>query len=186
MLDLEYDHVTRQYNAPTQLKANNGLFLVDDLGRQRMQPDALLNRWIIPMEENCDYLALATGERFQVPFDVTLIFSTNLKPADVADEAFLRRMGYKVQFGPINEATFVRIWKDVCESHGLIFGDNDNWAKTIGDLYHSSGRDMLPCHPRDLVSKAVDYMRYEELPVEGEISEARLREAWESYFVDEA
>ena len=98
MLEISYDAATRQYRAPLQVKANGGMFIVDDLGRQRIEPTILLNRWIVPMEEGKDHFSLASGQHFSVPFDVVLVFSTNLQPDELVDEAFLRRIGYKIRF----------------------------------------------------------------------------------------
>ena len=112
-LELNYDPVTRMSQAPIQMRANNGMYIVDDMGRQRMPPFELLNRWIVPMEEQQDYLSLATGKQFPVPFDTVLIFSTNLHPTDLADEAFLRRLGYKIHFSAITEQQFTQIWNDL-------------------------------------------------------------------------
>ena len=98
MLEISYDAATRQYRAPLQVKANGGMFIVDDLGRQRIEPAILLNRWIVPMEEGKDHFSLASGQHFSVPFDVVLVFSTNLQPDELVDEAFLRRIGYKIRF----------------------------------------------------------------------------------------
>ena len=98
-LDVRYDPSTRQYQAALQLKASNGLFIIDDMGRQRMAPAELLNRWIVPMEEKRDFINLGGGRHCELPFDLILVFSTNLNPLELADEAFLRRIGYKLQFG---------------------------------------------------------------------------------------
>lgn len=96
LLDVRFEPTTRQYEAPLQLKANNGMFVIDDLGRQKASPDALLNRWIVPMNERRDFHALGSGRHFVTPFDVVLVFSSNLHPLDLADEAFLRRIGHKI------------------------------------------------------------------------------------------
>src|SRR5512139_450056 len=102
MLDLQFDSEARYYTAPPQVKANNGLLIIDDLGRQLSEPRVIMNRWIVPMDRQVDYLSLHTGNKFRVPFDVNLVFSTNLQPAALADEAFLRRLGYKIFVGPID------------------------------------------------------------------------------------
>ena len=106
MLDLTFNPMTKFYEAPIQLKANGGVFLVDDFGRQRIRPQELLNRWIVPLESRFDYLTLHTGKKFQVPFDVLIVFATNLDPASLADEAFLRRIPYKI---PIVDPTTRRV-----------------------------------------------------------------------------
>ena len=119
LLEVQYDPATREYEAPLQLKANNGLFLLDDLGRQKVHPDVILNRWIVPMEEHRDYHSLGAGQHFVVPFDEVLIFSTNLRPLDLADEAFLRRIGYKIHFGHLSEDMYRRIWRDACTEQSI-------------------------------------------------------------------
>ncbi|MEK1844133.1 MAG: AAA family ATPase, partial [Pseudomonas sp.] len=110
-LDVRYDPYTRQYQAALQLKASNGLFIIDDMGRQRMAPAELLNRWIVPMEEKRDFLNLGGGRHCELPFDLILVFSTNLNPLELADEAFLRRIGYKLQFGYLKPEEYEKIWR---------------------------------------------------------------------------
>ncbi len=181
MLEVEYDSATRQYHAPQQFVANNGLYMIDDLGRQRVTVDALLNRWITPMEEGRDFLTLGAGQRFEVPFDVILIFSTNLNPLDLADEAFLRRLGHKVRFDYVDAEQYGVIWQRTCAKLGLDY-DRELLRQIFG-LYRDEDRPLLPCHPRDLLSSVVDRLTYEERSGRGGISVEQLREAWNSYFV---
>lgn len=179
MLDLRMDPLTRQYQAPVHLKANNGVYVLDDLGRQRVHPDALFNRWIVPMEEKKDYLTLETGRRFQVPFDVVLVFSTNMNPLELADEAFLRRLGYKIRFDPVDVADYLEIWRRVCEERGVAY-DLDVLERLL-EHYRSEEKPLLPCHPRDLLGLVIDYCHYRgQTPV---LSWERVREAWDIYFV---
>ena len=119
MLEVQFDPATRRYQAPLQLKASNGMFILDDLGRQRVPPAIVLNRWIVPMEEGRDYLQLQSGQHFSVLFDLILVFSTNLDPQDLTDDAFLRRIGYKIQFTPLSEDQYQAIWKQVCALHAV-------------------------------------------------------------------
>jgi hypothetical protein len=120
MVDLQFDQTTRFYQAPPQMKANNGLFIVDDLGRQLVSPRDLMNRWIVPLDRHIDYFALHTGKKFQVPFDVIVVFSSNLQPSKLADDAFLRRLGYKIFVGPLPEGDYRRIFMKVCgQRHSL-------------------------------------------------------------------
>jgi len=107
MLEIDHDKNTRLSQAPLQLKANNGMYIIDDLGRQRVKPIDLFNRWIVPLEEKHDYLNLDTGKRVQIPFDVILIFSSNINPVELADEAFLRRLGYKIKFSPVSKEQYI-------------------------------------------------------------------------------
>jgi len=180
MLELTYDAGTKQYHAPLQLKANNGVCMIDDLGRQRVQPVDLLNRWIVPMEERRDFLALGSGEHFPIPFEVVLIFSTNLDPLDLADEAFLRRLGYKIRFDYLGTQEFTAIWRQVCEASGLAY-DEQLVDDLIDNHYRTEQRPMLPCHPRDLIGLAQDLARYHGRG--NVISATELDAAWRSYFV---
>ena len=111
MLEVIYDPAAKTYQAPLQMRANNGVFIIDDLGRQRIDPKELFNRWIVPLEESKDYLSLASGRHFSVPFDTVLILSTNIHPLDLADEAFLRRIGYKIEFTPMTPDAYERVWR---------------------------------------------------------------------------
>lgn len=180
MLEVSYDGATREYSAPLQLKANGGLLLIDDLGRQRISPAELFNRWIVPMEEGRDFLALAAGRHFSVPFDVRLVFSTNFDPSVLADEAFLRRIGYKIELAPITPEQYGRIWRLACASRGVEF-DQALVDYAVESLHVPDGVPLLPCHPRDLCGMALDYSNY--LGEGQALSAASLRRAWDSYFV---
>ncbi|MGH8507474.1 MAG: AAA family ATPase [Gammaproteobacteria bacterium] len=180
MLEIRYDGASRQHHAPLQLKATNGIYLLDDLGRQRVATVDVFNRWIVPLESKQDFLSLASGARFPVPFDLVLIFSTNLDPAKLADEAFLRRIGHKIQFCCLTPEEYIAIWRQVCGDRGIEF-DPDLVRYVLDDLYPTSKRPLLACHPRDLLGMALDQASY--------IGGARptpelLRSAWSSYFVD--
>lgn len=180
LLEVQYDPATRQYDAPLQLKANNGLFLLDDLGRQKVHPDVILNRWIVPMEEHKDYHSLGAGQHFTVPFDEVLIFSTNLRPLDLADEAFLRRIGYKIHFDHISEDQYKTIWKDACADQSIQY-EAELMDYLINDLHGRTGTPLKPCHPRDLLGIAMDRVRYRTKP--RALTRELLDFAWESYFV---
>ena len=159
MLDLVFDPRAGYYQAPPHFKANNGLFLVDDLGRQLVTPQQLLNRWIIPMEQRHDYLMLRNGGKFQIPFDSLLFFSSNLKPAEVADEAFLRRIGYKIFVGPVSREDYRRITREVCAQYGVPYTD-EAFERLVNDYHGRYGRPLLACTPRDLVTQIADYATY--------------------------
>ncbi|MBZ9539056.1 AAA family ATPase [Modicisalibacter tunisiensis] len=180
MLEVQYDTATRIHHAPAQLRANNGMLVIDDLGRQRMPPDELFNRWIVPMEERRDFLSLRSGQHFQVPFDVALVFSSNRHPRDLADPAFLRRIGYKIRFDPLARDEYRTIWQQECHRHGL---DADPaMADFVIDALHGRhGVPLLPCHPRDLLGLAMDYLGYRG---EAALDEAALRWAWRTYFME--
>lgn len=179
-LDIRYDPFTRLYQAPLQLKASNGLFIIDDMGRQRMAPAELLNRWIVPMEEKRDFLNLGGGRHCELPFDLILVFSTNLNPLELADEAFLRRIGYKLHFDYLNPDEYGRIWRQECERLGIAY-DPVLLRYVLQGLYEAEGMPLVPCHPRDLLGMALDRQRY--LDGSGPLSPSELEWAWHNYFV---
>lgn len=180
MLDVHYDISTKRYQAPLQLKANNGVFIIDDMGRQRVSPAEVFNRWIVPLEEKRDFLTLGAGRNFTVPFDVVLVFSTNLHPTDIADEAFLRRIGYKIEFPLLTRDEYRRIWDDFRTSSGIAV-DNDVFDFTVNELHRNDGVPLLPCHPRDLLSIAAERSAYEGH--NGSVDRDTMRWAWNNYFV---
>lgn len=179
MLDLDYDASTGFYQAPPHVKANNGLFVVDDLGRQLVQPEQLLNRWIVPMDRHHDYLALHSGIKFSLPFDVVLVFSTNLMPSDVADPAFLRRLGYKIHIGPMDENEYRSIFMRVCEEREVPF-DEAAFRSLLEDFHAGSGQPLLACYPRDLIGPIADFARYRGEPAR--LTQDSLQWAWHNYF----
>ena len=181
MLEVQFDPDTRRYQAPLQLKATNGMFILDDLGRQRVSPQVVLNRWIVPMEEGIDYLKLHTGQHFSVLFDLVLVFSTNMDPVELADDAFLRRIGYKIHFTALTVDQYHEIWKQVCGLHAVDY-DPAVCQVVIDTLHTPSGTPLLPCHPRDLIDMALDHSAYQ-----GEADDLRiesLRWAWQNYFLN--
>jgi hypothetical protein len=180
MLEVQFDPGTRQYRAPLQLKATNGMFILDDLGRQRVPPQAILNRWIVPMEEGRDYLSLPGGQHFSILFDVLLVFSTNLPPAALADQAFLRRIGYKIRFETLSPDHYHEIWRQVCEQHGIRY-ERAVCQSVIDELHTPSGTPLLPCHPRDLIDMALDHGAY--FGASDELRLDSLKWAWQNYFV---
>lgn len=182
MLDVRFDPYRRQYQAPLQLKASNGIFIIDDLGRQRMPPIDLFNRWIVPMEEKKDFLNLGGGRHCEIPFDLVLVFSTNLNPLALADEAFLRRIGYKVHFDHLLADEYTRIWQQECDKLGIAY-DPERVAYVIEHLHRPSQTPLLPCHPRDLLGMALDRQRYLGQGNSVALSDATLNWAWRNYFV---
>lgn len=180
MLEIRHDPATRLYEAPLQLKANNGIFIIDDMGRQRITPKALFNRWIVPLEEKRDYLDLGYGKHFSVPFDVILMFSTNIHPLELADEAFLRRIGYKIEFKSLTKELYTRIWNDTCREFRVVCEPNVLDFVTH-ELHARHGVPLLPCHPRDLLGMAVDYAVYSDEPKQ--VTKSHMQWAWDNYFV---
>jgi len=180
MLEVERREATHELLAPVQLKANNGLLIVDDLGRQSMGAERILNRWIVPMEERVDHFSTGGGTHFTVPFDVVLVFSTNLDPQRIADGALLRRMGYKIAFGPISPEAYSQIWQRECLGLALPY-DKDLVDFAVQELHCKRGVDLLPCHPRDLLNMAVDKLRYDER--DRRVDRELLTWAWDNYFL---
>ncbi|GIV96880.1 MAG: ATPase AAA [Herpetosiphonaceae bacterium] len=164
MLDLIYNETARFYEAPFQMKANGGIFLIDDFGRQQCRPQDLLNRWIVPLEKRFDYLTTVTGKKIEIPFDQLILFSTNLDPYDLADEAFLRRIKYKIQVLDPSEEHWRKIWKLVCKSRKVEYSDKgldymlEKWFKPYN-------RNLRMCHPRDILDQMISIAKYNMEPV---------------------
>ncbi len=179
MLEVRFDTATRIYRPPVQLLAANGVLLVDDLGRQRSSTEDLLNRWIVPLEEQRDYFDLEGGGRFSVPFDTALVFSTNLNPLELADEAFLRRLGYKIRLEYLTPEKYTAVWRLVCDAHGI--EHDPQVLRYVLEELHGDAVPLLPCHPRDLIGLALDRSRYLGLP--NALSREAMHWAWQNYFV---
>lgn len=158
-LRLRFSESVRYYEAPIQMKANNGLLLIDDFGRQRVSPRDLLNRWIVPLESEVDYVTMHTGKKLPIPFDVFVVFSTNLDPKDLVDEAFLRRVGYKLEMGRPDEGVFSEIFRQECLRRGIRW-DPDMVEYLIEEHYRKPGRPFNACEPRDLLNQVVDLCHY--------------------------
>jgi SpoVK/Ycf46/Vps4 family AAA+-type ATPase len=182
MLDLTFNKVSKFYEAPLQLKANGGVFLVDDFGRQRMRPEDLLNRWIVPLESRVDYLTLHTGKKFQIPFDVLTVFATNLDPLSLADEAFLRRIPYKIEIEDPTPQQYTRIFEMICERRNVKFHPV-MVAYLHRRHYRPISRPLRACQPRDLIEQvtALCHYRGEEPRITRELLDA----ACAAYFVDD-
>ena len=163
MLDLRHDPSANYYQAPLHLKANGGVFLIDDFGRQLVSPRDLLNRWILPLEERCDYLTLHNARKFCVPFEQLVIFSTNLDPAELVDEAFLRRMRHKIRIDPPTREQYERIFGHVCRRMGLV---HESWAVAHLYQHHYDGSDRAPrsSDPRDLMELLAAVCQYDQQP----------------------
>jgi hypothetical protein len=181
MLDLTFNPISKFYEAPIQLKANGGVFLVDDFGRQRVRPQELLNRWIVPLESRVDYLTLHTGKKFQVPFDVLIVFATNLNPASLADEAFMRRIPYKIAIEDPTVEQFVKIFELNCQRRNLRF-HQVMVAYLQRRHYGPARRPLRACHARDLLDQVTALCRYRG--IEPVITRELLDAACSSYFVD--
>ncbi len=159
MLDLKYNPVGKFYEAPLQMKSNGGIFMIDDFGRQQVRPMDLLNRWIVPLEKKYDYLTTIQGTKIEVPFDQILIFSTNLDPHQLADEAFLRRIKFKIEIRDPDEAQFRRIWELVCKAK-RVEHDERGIDYLIMKWYKPSGRPFRMCQPRDILDQMSSIAKY--------------------------
>jgi predicted ATPase with chaperone activity len=180
-LDLVFDDVNKFYEAPFQVKANGGMFLIDDFGRQQVRPRDLLNRWIVPLENRIDYLTLHTGRKVEVPFDVLVVFSTNLPPKDLVDEAFLRRLRHKVEIGDPSYEEFNEIFKRVCDAKGVRYSQQ-GLAYLLQEWYIKRNRKLRAVHPRDICDQIKDISAY--LNVEPSMSKELLEMAAGAYFVE--
>jgi predicted ATPase with chaperone activity len=180
-LDLTYNEANKYYEAPFQVKANGGMLLIDDFGRQQVRPRDLLNRWIVPLEKRADYLTLHTGRKIEVPFEVLIVFSTNLEPKDLVDEAFLRRIRHKIYIGDPTFDEYRKIFRRVCKTRSIPY-DEDALAYLLKEHYLKPGRPLRACQPRDIVDELIDIARY--LNVEPVLSRDLIKRACEAYFVE--
>ncbi len=180
MLEVQFDNHSRTYMAPLQLKANNGILLLDDLGRQKISAKQLFNRWIIPMEERRDFLALQTGEHFEIPFELVLLFSTNLAPKELVDEAFLRRLGYKIHFEALNKELYQKVWFQVCNDFNLEC-DDTSFEHVVQHYHKVHQKPLMPCYPRDILSIVADQIKFLQMPPK--VTPELIETAWKTYFV---
>jgi hypothetical protein len=177
-LDLVFSPTLRYYEAPPHLKANGGVFLVDDFGRERVAPEQLLNRFITPMEYQIDYFTLRTGQKFQVPLRHVLIIATNLNPERVTDPAFLRRMGYRLYLGPPTPEQYTRIFQIYAQRLGV--PAPQEVIDRLLERYRLQNRELRSCEPRDLIERARDICRFQNRALE--LSARVLDLAWIGYF----
>ena len=183
MLDLIFNSREGFYQAPLQMKANGGVFILDDFGRQLVQPRDLLNRWIVPLDKGVDYLTLHTGRKFPIPFRTLVIFATNLRPHDLVDEAFLRRIRYKIAMTDPTRREYREIFQRECDRYGIPGGE---WAVEylFKEYYEKQGLPHRCCHPRDILEKIVDSARFEG--VEPSLDAEALDRVCGSYFLTDA
>lgn len=180
-LDLVYNQDNKYYEAPHQVKANGGIFLIDDFGRQTVRPTDLLNRWIVPLEKRIDFMTLHTGRKFEVPFEVLIVFSTNLEPQELVDEAFLRRIRHKIEVENPNWEEYAEIFKRVADSKKVPFTEA-SLAYLIREHYIKAKRPPRACHARDLLDQIIDIANY--LSVPPSLSKELIDRAAASYFVN--
>jgi hypothetical protein len=178
MLDLRYNPTANYYQAPLHLKANGGVFLIDDFGRQIVSPKALLNRWILPLEERIDYLTLATGKKFAVPFEQLIMFSTNLEPRDFVDDAFLRRIRHKIHIPTPDRELFTDIFRLTCRQHGVNFSSDA--VAYLFSQHYDRGRTPRSSDPRDLLQILQSVCRFRNQEVQ--LTEELLANASRRFF----
>ncbi|MDE3088677.1 MAG: ATP-binding protein [Chloroflexota bacterium] len=179
-LDLVFDPTTKYYEAPFQMKSNGGMFLIDDFGRQQVRPRDLLNRWIVPLEKRIDYLTLATGRKIDVPFDGMIVFSTNLNPDELVDEAFLRRIRYKINVPDPTWEEFREIFKRAAEKADVPYSD-DALRYLVTEYYVKPKRKPRAVHPRDIIEELVDIARFRG--VSPTLSTELINLACQAYFL---
>lgn len=177
-LEVRHDPRSNICEAPLQMKSNCGCLLIDDFGRQRISPAELLNRWIVPLENRCDFLTLPTGKKIQIPFEQFLVFSTNLDPDSLVDEAFLRRVPYKIFVGDPTANEFRTLMADVSQQLG--FKVTPEAAEHLLRFYRGNNRPLRRCHPRDLLTQVASFCRYRKIPLT--IRPEYLDQACRSYF----
>jgi Cdc6-like AAA superfamily ATPase len=180
-LDLVYDSSSKYYEAPFQMRANGGMFLIDDFGRQQLRPRDLLNRWIVPLEKRVDFLTLHTGGKIEIPFDVLIVFATNLAPTDLVDEAFLRRIRHKIEVHDPSFEEYREIFKRVCAHKGVPY-DDKALAYLLQEHYIKPKVPLRACHPRDIIDQLIDIARYQNRPPV--LSKDLIDKACEAYFVE--
>lgn len=180
-LDLIYEENFRFYEAPFQLKANGGMFLIDDFGRQQMRPRDLLNRWIVPLEKRLDFLSLMNGKKIEVPFDEVIIFSTNLAPRDLVDEAFLRRIQNKIEVHNPSFEEYREIMKRNCALQGVPYSE-EGMVYLLKEYYIKPKRELRSCQPRDLLKQIIGIAAYQG--VAPRLARELIDPAAATYFVE--
>jgi len=180
MLDLQYNHGSRYYTGPLQMKANNGVLIMDDFGRQRMRPEELFNRWMTPLDRRVDFLTLAGGKKFEIPFDLFVVFATNLDPNELADAAFLRRIPNKIRTNYATPEQFSEIFRSECATR-LLDSDEGVPEQLIQFITREMKQPLSHCYARDLINQI--YWAAAFLGVEPRLTQNTLEEACRNYFL---
>jgi predicted ATPase with chaperone activity len=180
MLDLQFNPITKYYVAPVQVKANNGVLIIDDFGRQRVHPDVLLNRWVVPLDRSIDFLTLAGGQKFEVPFEALVVFATNMDPAELIDAAFLRRIQTKIKIGEVSDEHFCEIFRRVAGDKRITF-ESGIPAELIDYIHNTLKQELRSCYPRDIVNQVCWAAKYEDR--KPFLDRASLKQAIEAYFL---
>lgn len=180
-LDLQFNERLRLYESPLQVKANAGVLLIDDFGRQQCRPQDLLNRWIVPLERGVDFLTLMNGQKVAIPFGALVVFSSNMRPSDLVDEAFLRRVPNKIWVSDPTVEQYREILVRACQAEGVAFSDA-GFSHLLRQHYQQAGRAMRACHPRDLLRHIVALARY--YGIAPEFAPQVIDAACQLYFMD--
>jgi predicted ATPase with chaperone activity len=183
MLDLQFNPISKFYVAPAQMKANNGVLIIDDFGRQRIRPDELLNRWVVPLDRRIDFLTLAGGKKIEVPFEMLIVFASNMDPAELVDPAFLRRIQTKIKIGEVSNEQFSEIFCRVAADNKVPF-DAGIPSELIDFIHVSMKQELRSCYPRDIVNQVCWAARYEDK--QPFLDRSALRRALEAYFLTTA
>jgi predicted ATPase with chaperone activity len=180
MLDLQFNPGTRFYTGPVQMKANNGVLIIDDFGRQRVRPDEMLNRWVVPLDRKIDFLTLAGGRKIEMPFEMLVVFASNLDPAQLLDAAFLRRIQSKIFIGEVSDEEFCEIFRRVAVDRKIEC--DESVAKALIDFVHGTlKQELRSCYPRDIINQICWSAKYEGKPAQ--INHRSVMRAIESYFL---
>ncbi len=182
MLELQINPVSKFYTAPMQMKANNGVLIIDDFGRQRLRPDELLNRWVVPLDRRIDFLSLAGGKKVEIPFELFVVFATNLEPATLADAAFLRRIQTKIKVGAVTEEQFHEIFRAICKDANLQY--EPAMVNELIEIIKRLKEPLRACHPRDIVDQIRWAASFDNSPPR--LDHESLSAAVDAYFVAEA
>jgi predicted ATPase with chaperone activity len=183
MLDLQFNPISKCYDGPPQMKANNGVLIIDDFGRQRVAPDELLNRWVVPLDRGIEFLTLVGGVKIEIPFEMLVVFASNIDPAKVMDPAFMRRIQTKIGLGAISDGQFSEIFRRVAGDHGLE-ADAGLLDELIVMIRDTRQLELRACQPRDLVNQVLWAAQYEDRPPE--INRDALMRAVDAYFLPQA
>jgi predicted ATPase with chaperone activity len=183
MLDLQFNPVTKFYVAPAQMKANNGVLIIDDFGRQRIRPEELLNRWVVPLDRKIDFLTLSGGKKIEVPFEMLVVFASNMDPAELVDACFLRRIQTKIKIGTVSDQQFCEIFRAVANEHRVAY-DEGVPRELINFIRGSLKLELRQCYPRDIVNQILWSARYEgRRPY---IDRASMARAFDAYFLSKS
>lgn len=180
-LDLIWDPIAKYYEAPFQMKANGGMFLIDDFGRQQMDPQDLLNRWIVPLETRIDFLSLHTGKKIEIPFEQLVVFSTNLDPVQLVDQAFLRRIRHKINVDDPTTEQFHQVFRSECQKRGLAYS-REGFIYLVRNWYANPQRAFRNCHPRDILDQLMDIAKYKGF--RPAVTPEMIDRACSAYFAD--